>query len=282
MTRFNVRRAVAASTLAVLAVGGLAACGSDDGSDGASSGDDSTQTDEGEGGDAEETPAGPAEGDEVDPAEFADMYADAMEQMGSAAVTLDATGAVPVTSEGLISFDPEDMQMELTTETQGVSSEVLLVDEVMYVGDGAGGYFSLALDDPNNPFAQSFAISFDAEKNRDLFATAANSVVYTGTEDVDGTEVDVYEVEMDALASLEAQGLGELGESVPDFPETLTYTASFDDEGNLVRIVTVTPPMGGAPETEQTMTYSDFGTEVDVQAPDPSTVQDFPGLTAAG
>ncbi|WP_028473554.1 hypothetical protein [Nocardioides alkalitolerans] len=283
MTRFNVRRAVAATTLGVLAVGGLAACGSDD--DGGSTASDSSSDDSSQDGDAEEadpeTDEGPAEGDEVEPTAFADMYADAMEQMGSAAVAVDATGAAPVTSEGVISFDPENVQMELTTETAGQSSEVLLVDDVMYVGDGAGGFFSLPLDDPNNPFAKSFSISFDAEANRELFATAANSVVYTGTEDVDGSEVDVYEVEMDALASLEAQGLTELTEAVPDFPETLTYTAAFDDDGNLVQVVTTIPSIAGAPESEQTITYSDFGTDVDVQAPDPSTVQDFPGAPSA-
>ncbi len=48
---------------------------------------------------------------------------------------------------------------------------------------------------------------------------------------------------------------------------TVPFEAAFDGEGRLTKYTLTIPAIGSEPATKMTMTYSDFGTPVDVQAP---------------
>ncbi|MFW6775198.1 hypothetical protein ACOACO_13010 [Nocardioides sp. CPCC 205120] len=297
MSRFNVRRAVAATSLSVLAVSGLAACGSDD-SDNADNGNDSSQSDDsgdsedsGDGDAVDDSRFGVAEGEEVPVDEFAEAYGEAIDQMDTAAVTMETTsGGTTSVLEGVVAFDAESPEMEMEGEfAPGMSGTMIMVDNVMYVPADATGsqYLSIDLGAGGNPLGQSFKAAYDGESAQQMFETAATGVVSLGEEEVDGATVDTYEVTIDAMASLEALGMGDLAAAGgADMPEEFTYVVGFDEDGNVVRYDQTIPSIAGQPETTQSMTYSDFGIEVDVEAPDPSTVTDstemFGGGTGSG
>ncbi|MDF9715694.1 hypothetical protein INN71_09770 [Nocardioides sp. ChNu-153] len=294
MSRLNVRRAVAATSLSVLAVSGLAACGSDDsdnadnGTDSSQSGDSGDSDDSGDSGDAvDDSRFGVAEGEEVAVEEFAAAYGDAIDQMDTAAVTMETTtGSTTSSLEGVVAFDAESPEMELEGEfAPGMSGTMILVDNVMYIPADATGsqYVSLDLGAAGNPLGQSFKAAYDGESAQELFETAATGVVSQGEEEVDGSTVDTYEVTIDAVASLEALGLGDLAAAGgSDLPEEFTYVVGFDEDGNVVRYDQTIPSIGAQPGLTQSITYSNFGVEVDVEAPDPSTVTDGADLFGGG
>lgn len=281
MTRLNVRRAIAATSLSVLAVTGLAACGSDDSDSGSddnssSSSEESPGDDEssdeggsGEAGTVEGSSFDVEEGEEIDPAEFAEFYLDASLAGGTAAVeqtTVSAGSTVTMSGEQVL--DLEDPQLRLTGEfAPGQEGDLIMIDGVMYMPIAEnGGYVSMALDDPTNPFASAFALLGSPEKNEQILAEASQTVTYTGVADVDGVSTETYEVVLDPSVMFEVLGLADMA-ATGALPPEFTQTVSIDSEGRVVELAQVQPATDLTPETETIQSYSDFGLEVTIEAP---------------
>lgn len=280
MSPLKFRRTVAAMSLSALAVGGLAACGSDDSADGDTSSASSESADAGDGGaeeDASGSQFGVEEGEEVDPTEFADANVAAMAAVESAALEIvTTTGATETTLSGASTLDPENLTMTLEGDETG---ELIVVDGVLYLPQAPGSdqYLSMDLTDPSNPLGSTFSTIADPEASAQAYSAAATSIVYTGTTDVDGVEAEAYDVVIDAGAFYESLGLAELAALVDDgsLPEEFEQTVAFDGEGRVVLVEQVVPGTDLVPETTTRTTYSDFGIEVDATAPDPANVTPF-------
>ncbi|GAB3087733.1 hypothetical protein [Nocardioides zeae] len=278
MTRLNVRRAIAATSLSVLAVTGLAACGSDDDSstnDDSSSSSNEGSDDEGSSdeGSSDGTVEGSSfdvdEGEEVDPAEFASFYLDASTAGGTAAIEQSTTvDGATTTMSGEQVLDLENPELRLTGDFGAGEGELIIIDGTMYLPIAEGGApVELPIDDPNNPFAQAFALLGSPDKNEQILAEASTSVTFTGVEEVDGVSTETYDVVLDPAVMFEILGYGDDLAASGALPEEITQSVAIDSEGRVVELAQVTPATAMGPETETVQSWSDFGRDVTIEAP---------------
>jgi hypothetical protein len=279
------RRALTAGA-AVLALTVLAACG-DNGDD------DPSPTAGSAAGSTEATPTGSATasatppdeasepaprtaGEPVDPEDFLAIYQASVEQATSANVTMNQT-ASGLEGDGAIDLasDPVAMRMTATLASMG-ELELRLVDNVMYMKFAMLGdkFIAFDLDDPTNPLGSTFGEIVDPGAMIEAFADGIESVTYAGEEDVDGESMDHYTVVSDPSAMLEDMQLPE-GTPPLDLPETQKIDVWFDGDGFFRRVVTDLGALGTT-----TLTYDDWGTDVDVEAPPTDQVTTMPGARA--
>ena len=102
-----------------------------------------------------------------------------------------------------------------------------------------------------------------------------------GTEEVDGVETNHYRVVMDTAAYAEAMEMpAEITSSMPE-DIAVEMWVDADDLPRQFRQELELPAMGGGPATTSTTegTFSDYGTEVTIEAPPASEVADkMPGM----
>ncbi|MCA5895263.1 hypothetical protein LEP48_18200 [Isoptericola sp. NEAU-Y5] len=178
-----------------------------------------------------------------------------------------------------------DTSMRMSMAVMGMDMEMLLVDGTMYVGMGEatqGQYFSMSLeemaDDPSLAGALDSMDSMDAGAQAEALAGAVTAFEHTGTEQVDGAEVDVYTVtidptkledggatgidapmseelgEMTAVYKVDAQGLPvEVDIAMTIDGQELVIESAFSAWGEPVEIV--------APADEDVVPYSDLMTQ---------------------
>ena len=259
-----VRRALAAAVVP-LALSALAACGTDDGAharDSSSAARDEADT--------------PEEGATLAPADFTDRVRASFDKITTAHTTTksEVMGGT-MNGEGDVDYTGESpaSAMTMSGEILGPSEmEVRLVDEVMYLNLGPitqGKFARIDLNDPHNPMG-SFAEAMDPSRAMDSLEHSLEKVTYEGRDDTG----DHYTATVDT-----ARMLDEMGQNVPagaGLPKTLSYDVWFDDEGRFTRM---DMDMGTLGKTE--MTLSDFGTDVDVEAP-PADQITTKGLRMAG
>jgi hypothetical protein len=167
------------------------------------------------------------------------------------------------------------MRMTATMASMG-ELELRLVDNVMYMKFPMLGdkFIAFDLDDPTNPLGSTFGDMVDPGAMIEAFADGIESVTYGGEEVVDGESMDHYTVVSDPSAMLEDM---ELPEGTPplDLPETQTIDVWFDGDGFFRRVVTDLGALGTT-----TLTYDDWGTDVDVEAPSADEITTMPGAKA--
>jgi hypothetical protein len=278
-------RRLAVAALVPLALTTLAAC---------SDGEDSTVTDtagaststssEASESPASESPASEsdevevAEGEEIDPAAFMDVFEAAFTDASAVHLTMDMTTAVgDISAEGDADYSatPPSVQMTMAGGMLGEGIDVVMIDGVMYMqipGMGAEGqYYKLDLNDPNNPLGSSFTAQLDPKAMFEQFEDSLDSVVYNGEQDVDGDTADAYTVTVDAAAVFEGQG-----QTVPpgvDLPDAFTYQVYFADDLFRRMEIDMGDTLG-----QVTMDLTDWGKDVSIEAPPADLVTDFPDL----
>lgn len=275
-TRSALRRGLAASLVSLVLVS-LSGCGGssedaiDPAADPVAEGSASV-TDAEEVGDADERVVGAS----VDREEFLDLFQTSIGQATTAHVAIttsaDSGGAV---GEGDIdlSTTPPLMQLTMSLDGQGGDVEMRLVDGVAYMllPQLDGKYVRFDLADPANPLGSAFGDQFDIEKQLEVFGEAILEVTYLGEEDIDGETVESYSLTADGQVIADQAGEAGLGAGAPSLPDEITYEISFDADG-LFREMTF--DLGGI---SSTVTYSDWGKEVSIEAPKPSEVTSLPG-----
>ena len=269
-----VRRALAAAaaTATVLA---LAGCGGDDGeaadkaSSTASASDSSAPADAATG---DSDPGGSAgSGEEMSADEFAGLLKDALDKATTAHVTMDLGGTVG-SGEGDADYtkSPPELAMKLTMDALGGEVEVRLVGGTMYMQSATFGdkWISIPLDDPNNPLG-AIGSNLDVKKQIEVFADAVTSATYEGAEDVDGESLDHYTATVDTTELL--QNLPSAAAGQVDVPESMTQDWWFDGDGLIRKF---SSDFGGAATV---MTLSEWGEDVDIEAPPSDEVTTMPG-----
>ena len=272
----------------VLTVGvGVSACGGDSGSEDSSSSasDESSDsgTDEAADDAADEEPAA-AESSltELSADDFYPSVMAAMPEAGSFAFTTtsDSAGqAQEMTGEAR--FGDGGIEME-ATGTGAQAMDMILVDKTMYMKSEALGtgdkWLKIDLSDPNSLFgmigkATDPEVMFKAMES-------PKKLELIGSEDVDGVETNHYRITMDPASYLAAM------EFPPAMAEMLPkelVTDMWVDADNLPRkfeqTVEVKAAGGGQATKSNTQgTYSDFGTDVEIEVPPASEVTEQPGM----
>lgn len=268
------RSAAAAATLPLLLA--LAACGGDSGSDNESdSGSDSSETaDASEGTESTESTESPdddaddsddpAEGDEIDPKEFADDLADDSDDIDSATMTMTTTTqGMEMDADVQLDYstDPPAMAMTMTVPEQG-DVEMVMVDNVLYMKSPQMGNKFLQMD-VADAASQGVNTNTDPLDMSQAFSKGVEKVVYLGEEDIAGTTTEKYEITVDTKQlpkEQQSQGL----------PKQLVYHLWLDDEDRMKQM-----------EIEQeaatvVMTIDEWNADVSIKAPPANQVQKMP------
>ena len=277
----------------VLSVGvGVSACGSDSGSGsdsasssaGEESGDSGTDTDTTDTDSEESTDEGTTEEaslTELSADEFYPSVMAALEEAGSFTfTTTSGTAGQEQEMSGEARFGDGGIEMK-ATGTGAQAMEMILVDKAMYMKSEAFGtgdkWLKIDLSDPNSLFgmigkATDPEVMFKAMES-------PKKLELIGSEDVDGVETNHYRITMDPSSYLEAM------EFPPAMAEMLPkelVTDMWVDADNLPRKFeqTVEVKAAGGPATKSNTqgTYSDFGTDVEIEVPPASEVTEQPGM----
>ena len=267
--------AAAAATVTILA---LAGCGGDDDkaadkssatSSASSSASDSSAPADAATGDGTEESDAAGSGEEISADEFAGLLKDALDKATTTHVTMDL-GAIG-SGEGDADYtkSPPELAMKMTMDALGGDVEVRLVDGTMYMKSAAFGdkWVSTALDDPNSPLG-AIGTQLDVTKQIELFADSVTAATHDGAEDVDGESLDHYTATIDTKTLLQSMPSQAAGQAVP---ASMTQEWWFDDEGLIRKF---SSDFAGAATV---MTLSDWGSDVDIEAPPSSEVTDMKG-----
>lgn len=273
----------------VLSIGAsLTACSDDAGSSDSSS----SSTDEGTDDGADDSTDEPTEDESEAPAEASlselsadDFYPSVMAAMREAETfnfeTVSSATGQEQTMTGQARFSDAGMEMKASS-TGAQAMELILVGKAMYMkspGLGTGDkWIKIDLSDPNSLFgmigkATDPEVMFKAMES-------PKKLELLGTEDVDGVSTHHYRITMDPSQYLEAM---EFPAAMADMLPKELVTEMWVDGDSLPRRFTQTIEVpatgGGAPTSTSTEgTYSDFGTDVEIEAPPADQVtEDFPG-----
>ncbi|KQV71501.1 hypothetical protein ASC64_05690 [Nocardioides sp. Root122] len=275
------------SAALVLSVGvGLAACSSDDSSD---SGSSSSATDSGaddssdDGSDDVTETEDAAALTELDGAGF---YPAVMEAMREAETfnfqTVSESAGQSQTMEGQARFADGGMEMKASS-TGAQPMELILLDKAMYLKSpdlGTGDkWLKVDLSDPNSLFgmigkATDPEVMFKAME-------APKKLELVGTEEVDGVETNHYRITLDPAKYIAAMDFPSgMADMMPKELVTEMWVDGDDLPRKFSQTLEVPSAAGGKPtSTTSEGTYSDFGTDVEIEAPpaDEVTEDMFPG-----
>jgi hypothetical protein len=266
-----------AATAATAALLALAGCGGDNAGDSAADKAAAAATPA-----ASESPteggedfAAPATGEAVSGEEFTDLLRTALDEATTAHVTMDLGAAGSGEGDADYTETPPELAMKMSMDALGGDVEVRMVDGTIYVKSATMGdqWVSIPLDDPNSPFGD-LGSNLDLASQFETFAAAVTEATYDGPEDVDGETLDHYTTSLDAKKLVESvPGAAASGGELPD---ALTAEWWFDEGG---RVRKFSSDFGGSATV---LTLSDWGTDVDIEAPPSDEVTTMPGMGAGG
>ena len=272
-----VRRAAALGAAAVLTLAGLTACGDDD----------SPSSDEPKASESSSTATSPSAGATIDPSTFVDDVLAAMSEPTTAHLTMAMTGgSAEVSMEGDVDYTTKPAEMALTMSSSMMALggdsdsastiDVRVVDGVMYLKmpfGQSGKWVKLELGEKGGPLSEDMLDQLDPGAQLESLKDAITKVEDAG-EDASGHHY-VLTVRSDAFRELQDQ-LGGSGKA--DLPEVLTYDVWTDDEGRLAKSVVALGELGTV-----TMAFTDWGEDVDIEAPPESDVVEMPeGMLPGG
>ena len=264
-------RRFAISVLAATVIAGVAGC---------SDSNPSSDTGGGSGGGGASTSATPTQ--ESVPAtltkdNFAEKVSAAQAKANSAHVdsTVQVQGQALNVVGDITGFGtPDNLQMQVKADVGGQSLELRVVGKVIFIKSpqmAPNGKEWVKIDgsDPNNPLAQ--ILDSANPSNFTAYLQGVTAFEDKGAETIDGVETRHYTLSVDTAKMLQSNPMFK-GKDVSSLglPKELTSEVNLDSENRPVRIQT---DLGTSGSFEAT--FSDYGKEVSVEAPDPSTVGEF-------
>lgn len=276
-------RRTALAAVVTFALGSLAACGN---------GNDGSTTAADPGAASSSTPTATSspsshrgdtrtQGSAVDPAAFIDKLKTAAKTITTTRFTMsmDLSGQT-VTAKGAIdmSGDRPAMQLSMDLTGMGTPTDMRIVDGVMYIQDptsGGGKYLKMDLSDPNGPLAGMGDIltNYDPQSMiGNISPDAFQKVTDLGSESVGGQQLEHYRVVIDTDA---ATSMLKNLPSTASLPKTMAYDMWLDGQNRMARFKMLMKKV-----TQVTATYTDYGTDLHITAPDPSQVTEIPGTSS--
>lgn len=269
-----VRRTLAVAAVSPVLVGGLAACGSDDGSD-------ST---------AHDPVIGAAllsdldSGDQVDPDDFVDTVTDGIEQSTTAHMTMNMSigSAGSVDAQGDVDYTSKPPSTKMTMTIPGAGdSTVISTDGVMYLqmgGLSGGKYWKVDPSDPDSPLGQmglgSMLDQSDPASALESIKPSIDEVTFKGDEQVDGRDLDHYVMTIDLGTMMDSMGADLPSEAASGMPDSVTYDLWLDQQNRFAQMKSEYPVMGQ--QISMTINVDDWGTDVSIEAPPADQVTDMP------
>ncbi|MDO8143916.1 hypothetical protein [Isoptericola sp. 178] len=177
----------------------------------------------------------------------------------------------------------DEMRMRMTTDAMGMTVEAVIVDSTMYMdmsGFSAGEveYVAIDLDEAQEEAGVAQALDLlenaDPAAQAEMMADAVESFEYVGTEQVGGTELDVYAVTIDAAEAFDPALLGVDPSTLDEMDETPVDMVFRLDGDGLPVSFDMTMTVEGQ-EVVLTTTYSDWGKDVSIEAPPADQVADY-------
>ena len=265
MTRSMTLRRSLVALAAPLLLSGLAACGSDETAEPASSGSSSESQDPGA----------------VDKAEFTDDLKAGLEASTTAQMTMHMDmGGQALHADGQIDYTTDPPQLAMNMESPaaaGQTIELRLVDQVLYMNMGqatSNKFVSYDLSDAENlpPGMEQLTGTMDPLAAFESFEDGVQSVVFKGDEEVDGEQLGHYEMTLDSSKVKQFQELP----TEAELPEEITYDVWLDGE-NRIRKMVMDMAMG-AGEVSMEIELSDWDEPVDISAPADSEIIKTPKM----
>ena len=210
--------------------------------------------------------------------DFAQRVTDAMSAAKFAHITQSiSTQGQEIASSGdvMLDSDPKKMRMHLNMSLGAQKFEMVLVDATVYMNMGAmtqDKYVRISTDDANPMATQLkaiFAQSNTAVQMKNASAAVTDFAV-AGAEKVDGVDTTHYVLALDAKKLLAAQGVQPAQAAA--IGDTIAYDLYIDGK-DLVRRVVM--DMGA---TKVSMDYSKWGERARIEAPAADQLIDVPGL----
>lgn len=261
-----VQRSAALASAAVL-LATLGGCGVDEGESSDTSLASSTASSKP---DPSEEPSAAAEGEKIDPQEFAAVLLASFEESTTAAITMTMTASgLKMSGEGFVDYSDEKpaVSMSMTNAALGEGRiEMRMVDGVAYVsmpGLGAGRFIEIDAEQ----LAGAGGVGLDPREALKSFIDGVERVQLIGEEEVDGDDVRHYTLTVD---STKLDGAQPLPEGVR-LPEELAYDVWLDDDDRIRRM---SMDLGASGAFDMTM--SDWGTPVTIKAPPAGEVIEMP------
>ncbi|KRF37073.1 hypothetical protein [Nocardioides sp. Soil805] len=285
MARPTLARRLGAATLLTTLALSTAACGSDSGSE-ASSGTDASGTSESS---DEESPEASGDLEELDAAEFYPSVMEALQDAETFAFTMssstEGSDAGSMDMQGVMRYDDDGVDLQATGTGQGADElEMIMLDKVLYmsgVGMDLGGkkWLKIDMSDPDSLFGM-LGKSTDPEL---MFKAMEEPKEFEllGTEEVDGVDTNHYKVVMDTAAYVKAMEMpAELASSMPEDIAVEMWVDADNLPRQFRQELEVPGIAGGEASTSSTEgTYTDYGTDVTIEAPPASEVADkMPGM----
>ena len=277
------RRLGTATLLAALALS-TAACGDETASQ-AESGTDTSATDEETS--TEDDSSGELE--ELEAAEFYPAVMGALKDAGTFSFTTstsaEGTDAGSMEIAGVMRYADDGIDMQASGTGQGADQlEMIMLDKVLYMSGvgmdlGDKKWLKIDMSDPDSLFGM-IGRSSDPET---MFKAMEEPKEFEmlGTEEVDGVETNHYRVVMDTDAYIKAMEMpAGLASSMPEDIGVEMWVDADDLPRQFRQELEIPAIAGGQASTSTTEgTYSDFGTDVTIEAPPAAEVSDeMPGM----
>lgn len=259
----------------------LAACGADDSpevedagpttTDQSDTDDSSTGADESATTDSEGEAGGDvATGTEISTEDFiALLKSPGMENMTTFTMDMDMGGGgesmVMRGSADLSGAPAMDIEMELP---EMGTIHMIMIDGQAYMSmppmTEEGKFVQVPFEDFMGEDAEDFTDQVDMTSQWDDWETGAQKITFVGAEEVDGEQLNHYELVLDT-SKLDV-------EDTVGMPSEVTYDVWLDDE-NFMRKVTFEMD-----ELEAVVLMDNWGEPVDISAPDASDITEIPGM----
>ncbi|MGI4895195.1 MAG: LppX_LprAFG lipoprotein [Janthinobacterium lividum] len=212
------------------------------------------------------------------------------QKAGSAKFSVSVNGTAdgqPLTASSDGSFDAETKAVEMTVTLPaaagGSTVTLRIVDNTMFISGApltaAGQWVQMPLDD-------AAAMGLDTEqmdptKTLLQLQAVADDVTEVPAIDVRGVTAKGYSGTIDmakAMALLPADQQAKVGSAATEISD-VPFTLYLDDQNRPVRIIEKVAIEGSS--LDIAMDYYDWGSDVNIAAPDPATVTTMPGMDAS-
>jgi len=274
MRSLTLRKAAVAAVVP-LALGSLAACGN---------GDSTTAADPQADPSSAGTPTSSATADngtgaqKVDPAAFVNRLKGSARKLTTArfSMTMDVSGQT-VFAKGAVDMTGEQPAMDISMDLTGMGTptDMRIVGGNMYIQDptsSTGSYLKLDLSDPSGPLA-GMGGALDSYNPDQVIGRLSpgmfRAVTDLGSEKVGGRQLEHYRAVISTGAA--SKMLKNLPSSA-SLPKTMSYDLWLDGEDRMAKFKILVKKV-----SQVTATYTDYGADVHITAPDPSKVTEMSG-----
>ena len=185
------------------------------------------------------------------------------------------------TMTGQARFGDDGIEMKASSDG-AQAMELILLDQAMYMRSpelGAGDkWLKIDLSDPDSLFGMIGKAADPEVMFKALEAPKKLELV--GTEDVDGVAANHYRITLDPAKYVDAMDFpAAMGDMLPKELVTEMWVDADHLPRKFSQTMQISAVGGGKPTTSTSEgTYSDFGTDVEIEAPPSSEVTEQPGM----